>query len=123
LHPGVCTSAEYNATPKADRCKKKDCAFKISGYQTVNTCDALKSQLMKQPIAVTVDATNWAPYKAGIFSNCKSSLNHIVLLTAMADEYWRCRNSWGTSWGEKGDIRLAPGSTCGICNLASYPIY
>lgn len=76
---------------------------------------------MKQPIAVTVDATNWSRYSSGIFSSCGTNLNHMVLLTAMADEYWKAKNSWGASWGEKGFIRLAPGNTCGICISASYP--
>ena len=28
---------------------------------------------------------------------------------------WKIKNSWGTSWVEKGFIRLAAGDTCGIC--------
>ena len=84
-------------------------------------CYSLKEAIKKQPIAVAVDASKWSAYMSGIFSNCGNSLNHIVLLTALADDYWKCRNSWGTSWGEAGYIRLAPGNTCGICSSASYP--
>ena len=35
--------------------------------------------------------------------------------------YWKVRNSWGTSWGESGFIRLAYGSnTCAIASDANY---
>jgi len=54
---------------------------------------------MKQPISVVVDASKWAPYSSGIFNNCGTSLNHMVLLVGMADSYWKLQNSWGTSWG------------------------
>lgn len=84
-------------------------------------CSTLKHEITKQPIAVIVDASNWALYRSGIFSNCQAYLNHLVLLTGLADEYWRVKNSWGTSWGEKGYMRLAPGNTCGLCNKASFP--
>jgi C1A family cysteine protease len=70
---------------------------------------------------VTVDATKWSVYSSGIFSNCGTSLTHMVLLVGMADEYWKCKNSWGTSWGERGYIRLARGDTCGICQYGIYP--
>ena len=46
----------------------------------------------------------------------------MVLLVGMADEYWKCKNSWGTIWGEQGYIRVARGNTCGICSSAAYPI-
>lgn len=46
----------------------------------------------------------------------------MVLLTGLADEYWKCKNSWGTTWGESGYIRLARGNTCGICISGAYPV-
>jgi len=35
--------------------------------------------------------------------------------------YWKVRNSWGTSWGENGFIRLPMGvNSCGIADEAMY---
>merc|ERR1711957_14665 len=35
--------------------------------------------------------------------------------------YWKVRNSWGKSWGEKGFIRLPMGSNaCGIADEVAY---
>jgi len=45
-----------------------------------------------------------------------------VLLTGIADEYWKIKNSWGAAWGEQGYIRIASGNTCGICTSGEYPI-
>jgi C1A family cysteine protease len=67
---------------------------------------------------VTVDATNWSPYKSGVFSNCGASINHAVLLVGVAGGAWKIKNSWGTGWGESGYIRLAGGNTCGVCAYA-----
>jgi len=56
-------------------------------------------------------------YSSGVFSNCGTSLDHGVLLTAIsADGTWTIKNSWGTSWGESGFIRLKSGNTCGLAN-------
>ena len=108
---------------KPQTCQDKKCAFTISGYQLVKDCNSLKEMIKKQPIAVAIDASNWSSYRSGIFNNCKTSINHMVLLTALADEYWKLRNSWGATWGEQGYIRLAPGNTCGICGYGSYPTH
>lgn len=88
----------------------------------MNNCNGLASAIMKQPVSVVVDASKWATYASGVFSNCGTALNHMVVLVGMADEYWKCKNSWGTAWGEKGYIRLARGDTCGICQYAVYPV-
>ncbi|KAH8054312.1 transferase [Aureococcus anophagefferens] len=38
-------------------------------------------------------------------------------------DYWWIRNSWGTTWGESGYMRLERGvNACGVANFASYPI-
>lgn len=76
---------------------------------------------MGRPISVAVDAQKWSPYRSGIFNSCGLQLDHGVLLVGATNEYWKVKNSWGTSWGEQGYIRLARGNTCGICTEPSYP--
>jgi len=67
---------------------------------------------------VTVDAGNWSSYRSGVFGNCEGRINHAVLLVGSVDGAWKIKNSWGTSWGENGFIRLKGGNTCGLCNIA-----
>ena len=95
--------------------------MKISGYTDVQSCDTLIRALKDRPISVAVDATSWSGYKTGILVNCGKNVNHGVLLFGVNDNYWSIKNSWGTSWGEQGFIKLAPGNTCAICNYPSYP--
>lgn len=52
-------------------------------------------------------------------SSCGTKINHAVLLVGVGtDNSWKIKNSWGTSWGESGFIRLATGNTCGVCAQA-----
>ena len=67
-------------------------------------------------MAVAVDAGGWSHYSSGIFSNCGTSINHAVLLVGVVRGNWKIKNSWGTTWGEKGFIRLKSGNTCGVCS-------
>jgi C1A family cysteine protease len=89
---------------------------KISSIQTAAGCNGMMSAITGRPLSITVDATNWSPYKSGVFSNCGASINHAVLLVGTdATGVWKVKNSWGTGWGENGFIRLAAGNTCGVC--------
>lgn len=83
--------------------------------------DALEKALTQGPVSVAVDASRWSSYRGGIFSSCGTRLNHGVLAVGYTADYWTIKNSWGTSWGEKGFMRLAKGNTCGILQVASYP--
>ena len=51
-----------------------------------------------------------------MFSNCATNLNHGVLAVGYdSNGNWIIKNSWGSSWGNKGYITLKSGDTCGVC--------
>lgn len=93
--------------------------------------DTLKANLSSSaPVSICVNAAKWQHYKRGIFTSrhCGTDdynkLDHCVQLTGYdtsgSDGYWSVRNSWTTSWGEKGYIRLAYGTnTCGVADEAT----
>jgi C1A family cysteine protease len=118
---GIVLESEYPYKAVKQTCSKTSGSFKISGYTEVSNPNALTNAISGRPVSVAVDATNWSKYSSGVFSNCKTSLNHGVTLVGISGENWVVKNSWGTTWGEKGFIRLAKGNTCGIANAASYP--
>ena len=113
---GLSSESEYPYAGKTQACKKTGGSFKISSVSSATGCTGLQNALSSRVISVAVDATNWSKYSSGIFNNCAASLNHAVLLVGVSGTYWKIKNSWGTSWGESGYIRLTLGNTCGLCN-------
>ena len=119
---GITTTSAYPYVARDQACKTNGGATKIVGYISHSGCNGLTSGINSHPVSVTVDATNWSPYKSGVFNNCKASINHAVLLVGVVGGSWKIKNSWGTGWGESGYIRLATGNTCGVCaNAGVYP--
>ena len=76
------------------------------------------------PLSVCLDANNWNTYTGGILKVCGNQVDHCVQAVGVdtgKNGYWKVRNSWGTSWGEGGFIRLAYGdNTCDITNDPTY---
>jgi len=118
---GLTTEAAYPYKGVKQACQINTGAYKNGGFTDVSGCTPLANAIVARPVSIAVDATNWSPYKSGVFSNCAASLNHGVLLVGITDQYWLVKNSWGTGWGEAGYIRLNRGNTCGLCNQPSYP--
>jgi len=97
---------------------------KVNSYVKLienNATDLLNAVATIGPISVSVDASTWSFYSSGIFNGCSTvnpDINHAVQLvgygTDAGTDYWLVRNSWGSSWGEKGYIRLyrGPKETC-----------
>ncbi len=62
-------------------------------------------------------------YQSGIIDTdtCKSNTLHPVLVVGFDTEndidYFLVKNSWGTSWGEKGYARIAVKPDVGVCGL------
>eukprot|EP01063_Lacrimia_lanifica_P005745 TRINITY_DN1347_c0_g1_i2.p2 TRINITY_DN1347_c0_g1~~TRINITY_DN1347_c0_g1_i2.p2 ORF type:complete len:330 (+),score=123.09 TRINITY_DN1347_c0_g1_i2:49-1038(+) len=87
--------------------------------------DQIAAYLIKNgPLAITIDAGSWFSYRGGVMDTCRNGqLDHAVLAVGVCPEYWIVKNSWGSSWGESGYIRLARGSNqCGMKNHVVAPI-
>lgn len=120
IEHGIVEESAYPYKAVKQTCAQDSGDFKISGFTDVKSCTDLASAITAHPVSIAVDATNWSRYSSGVFDNCSTRLNHGVLLIGTVDGSWHVKNSWGSSWGEKGFIRLATGNTCGLCNMASY---
>lgn len=112
--------------------KTGTCAAESSKYVvTVDKYYGLKGEtnmanymLETGPLSVCLDANTWNTYTGGIMSVCGNQVDHCVQAVGVdtgSNGYWKVRNSWGTSWGESGFIRLAYGkNTCDISNDPTY---
>jgi len=128
---GICTEEDYPYVARNGLCKRSctPALSTISGYVDVKSEDDLETAVSNVgPVSVAVDANaKWQHYQGGVMSKvfCNpKELDHGVLAVGYNknETYWTVKNSWGSTWGEKGYIRLEKGTdTCGIAQQPSYP--
>ncbi|POM64268.1 Cysteine protease family C01A [Phytophthora palmivora] len=118
-------------------------AASISGWEQIvgidctasNNCTTLlRSALEKQPIAAAMTSNGGFGDYAGGFYSCPnngdlasmSDLNHAVLLVgygtdSSVGDYWILKNSYGSSWGDSGFIKLVADAKIN-CGLNVFPV-
>jgi len=130
---GICTESSYAYKARKGSCSQSSCtvgvpAGAISGVTHVGkTASALQSALNSNPVSIGIQADQSAFqfYSGGILSGtCGTQLDHSVLAVGYdtGSSFWKVKNSWGSSWGENGYVKLSmSGDKCGILDDASYP--
>jgi len=145
---GLCTEQSYpyvsGTTTKSGTCQKTCSAILGSAVKSTvavqtNSDTAMMTALTQQPVSIAIEADQKAfqLYSSGIFSEkCGTNLDHGVLLVGYGSsviggvvaDYYIMKNSWGSSWGESGYMRMARGTQyndgagqCGLLMEGSYP--
>jgi C1A family cysteine protease len=132
---GIGSEGSYPYTARDGSCKKVASVSTIKAYKDVTAGDeeALGAALALGPVAVAIEADQmcFQFYHSGVLddASCGTSLDHGVLLvgfgtdSSSGKDFWRIKNSWGSSWGDKGFIRFVYGKNqCGINQMATYVI-
>ena len=96
----------------------------ITGWHQISTDETQVAAAVQQygPLSIGINANTFQFYTGGVSDPliCNpAALDHGVAIvgfgTADGKDYWTIRNSWGSSWGEAGYIRMVRGK--GACGL------
>ena len=140
IENGQCSNSEYpytsGTTKTGGTCKKCSAVAQMNTCYDVKPNDqiSLKGAVAQQPVAVAISADTklFQSYSSGVItsSSCYTSLDHGVLVvgygTENGQDYWLVKNSWSSSWGENGYVKIARSSSNndpGICGIAMDPSF
>ena len=121
------------STGTCDSAKEALGKVKVTGWTQVkaNSVDQLKAAIDKSVVTVTIEADTlpFQLYHSGILDStaCGTNLDHAVAAVGYGSEsgqeYYIVRNSWGSSWGDQGYIKIAAVEGRGICGIQMQSLY
>ena len=133
----ISAEADYGYTAEDGDCdvpEGKD-KFKVASYNFISPADVsgLAAALDKQPVSVAIEVqADFQSYESGVYvpedRSCGTGLNHGVVAVGYYNDvnepYFLVKNSWSTTWGDKGYIKMAIGKGKGTCGIANpYDVY
>jgi len=100
----------------------------VDWWGVTKSVDALKNALYTYgPLVTTMQVySDFDSYQSGVYSYVTGYLRggHAILLVGYDDagQYFICKNSWGTWWGESGYFRIAYSQLNSVVNFGAYTI-
>jgi len=99
----------------------------LTAYTSIQQSESqLQAAVNNGPASVCVAADAFQSYRSGILRSCPGQIDHCVQAVGYDSDqgYWIVRNSWATTWGEAGYIRIAMGQDlCQIAQDATFPTW
>jgi C1A family cysteine protease len=140
IEHGQCAASSYpytsGTTLTGGTCKTCTPVSKITSCSDVKPNDqiSLKAAVSQQPVSIAIEADTryFQSYSGGVLTStsCGTTLDHGVLIVGYGNQngqdYWLVKNSWGTTWGEQGYVKIARSSSTndpGICGIAMEPSF
>lgn len=135
---GICLDSDYQYIAESNElCLECRTVVKLTNCYEIPEGNqlVLKEAVSIRPVVIGVEADNFVFqfYQSGIItgSDCGTSMNHAILIIGYGEDeetnikYWIVKNSWGTSWGEDGYVRIERSEwedDIGVCGIALEPV-
>ena len=140
IDTGMCADEAYpytsGVTKEASSCHSCSSVATFSSCADVpaNNQVDLKAAVAFGPVSIAIEADTsvFQSYSSGVItsSKCGTNLDHGVLIVGYGEEsgikYWLVKNSWGTSWGDQGYVKIERSDStndAGICGIAMQPSF
>jgi len=139
---GLCAESAYKYEAKDGTCKASSCGKKYDankGYKAVTThsSSALETATAEGCVSIGIEAdqTAFQHYSSGVLTgSCGTRIDHGVLVvgygTSGSQKYWKVKNSWGETWGDRGYVLICrdcgkngDNGECGILDEPNVPTY
>ena len=127
------TEDDYPYQPVKGHCNydKSKGVVEATGFQDVqpNQPEQLKAALNNGPVSVAIEAdkTAFQLYTSGVITDdaCGTQLDHGVLAVGYGEEdgtpYFLVKNSWSSSWGDNGYVKIGIKDGKGVCGINQQP--
>lgn len=124
------TTDQYPYTARKGACRSQQGIARVKDYHRVQSGSVKQHKAAIEQgvlsIALAAGSSAFQLYRSGILNSsaCGTEVNHAVGMVGYGNQdgtdYWIVRNTWGSSWGDGGYIKIAAVEGTGICASQSY---